>query len=93
MKVGFDGSLRLELHGAKVTSDAGLLAYRDLDEGLVLFDECSLRFSRFARQIVTSGRVLPPARVLEQVGISEARMAELEQLRDEHQAAIEPLMQ
>ena len=38
MKVGFDGSLRLEFHGAKVTSDAGLLTYRDLDEALALFD-------------------------------------------------------
>ena len=38
LKVGFDGSIRLEFHGAKVTSDAGLLAYRDLDEALALFD-------------------------------------------------------
>jgi len=34
MKVGFDGGIKLEFHGAKVTSDGGLLAYRDLDDAL-----------------------------------------------------------
>jgi len=37
LKVGFDGNFKLEFHGAKVTLDAGLLAYRDLDEALGLF--------------------------------------------------------
>ena len=31
MKVGFDGGIKLEFHGAQVTSDGGLLAYRDLE--------------------------------------------------------------
>ena len=38
MKVGFDGCIKLEFHGAKVSSNGGLLAYRDLDDALGLFD-------------------------------------------------------
>ena len=38
LRVGFDRAIKLEFHGAKVSSDAGLFPYRDLDEAAQLTD-------------------------------------------------------
>jgi len=70
LKVGFDGSLKLEFHGAKITSDAGLLAYRDLDESLGLFALASgvLNETRTGRNIQHDMRALLRQSVYSRLG-------------------------
>jgi hypothetical protein len=43
LRVRFDGKVKLKFHGARVSSDGGLLAYRELDDALELIamvDDC-----------------------------------------------------
>ncbi len=87
LRAGFDGSIRLEFHGAKVTSDDGLLAYRDLDEALALFDSVPSVFhdSRTGRNI--QHRL---ASLLRQSVYS--CLASYEDVNDAHRLSIDPTM-
>ena len=87
LKVGFDGSIRLEFHGAKVTSDAGLLAYRDLDEALALFDSVPsvLYDSRTGRNIQHDITALLRQSVY-------SRLAGYEDVNDANRLSVDPTM-
>ncbi len=87
LQVAFEGSLRLEFHGAKVTSDAGLLAYRDLDEALGVFDSVPSVFhdSRTGRNIQHDLTALLRQSVY-------SRLAGYEDVNDADRISVDPTM-
>ena len=53
LRVSFDRRIKLEFHGARITSDGGLLAYRELDDafGLTAMGASALSEGRRGRNI------------------------------------------
>jgi hypothetical protein len=47
LRVGFDPVIKLEFHGAQVSSDAGLFAFRDLDEAAQLTESSAAELFDF----------------------------------------------
>ncbi len=87
MKVGFDGGIKLEFHGAKVTSNGGLLAYRDLDYALGLFDSVSAVFTdkRTGRNIQHDISTLLRQSIY-------SRLAGYEDVNDAERLSVDPVM-
>ena len=59
LRVDFDRQIKLEFHGSTVTSDAGLLAYRELDDALELTSTAAATSRHHRFPVDTSRRAMP----------------------------------
>ena len=87
MKVGFDGGIKLEFHGAKLSSNGGLLAYRDLDHALGLFNSVPTVFidKRTGRNIQHGMPTLLRQSIY-------SRLAGYEDVNDAELLSVDPIM-
>jgi hypothetical protein len=87
LKVGFDGSLRLEFHGASVSSDGGLLVYRDVDDALGLTAPAGAALTD--RRTGTNIRHTLTALLRQSI---YSRLAGYDDLNDAERLAVDPTM-
>jgi hypothetical protein len=87
LRVQFDGKLKLEFHGTKITSDAGLLAFRELDEAFRLTERGSTLLSDCRRGKNTQHTML--AMLRQSV---YGRLAGYEDVNDAERLRVDPAM-
>ena len=87
LRVNFDRKLKLEFHGVKVSSDAGLLAYRELDDVFGLTDvvACELIDKRTGRNTQHSLLALSRQSIY-------GRLAGYEDTNDAERLCVDPAM-
>ena len=87
LNIHFNSKIRLEFHGARLTSDGGLLAYRELDDALRLFDSVSALLSdrRTGRNIQHDMINLMRQSVY-------SRLVGYEDVNDAHRLSVDPVM-
>ena len=87
LRVGFDRTVKLEFHGATVSSDAGLLPYRDLDDAVRLTESAAAELLDFR----TGRNIQHRLTALLRQSIY-SRLAGYEDVNDADRLSVDPVM-
>jgi len=87
LRVDFDGSIKLEFHGARVSSDAGLFPYREVDQVFGLTESSAINLSEFRTGLNIRHSM---AALLRQSVYS--RLAGYEDVNDAERLSVDPVM-
>ncbi len=87
LRVDFDASIKLEFHGARVSSDAGLFPYRELDDAARLTESSAADLSEFR----TGNNIRHSMRALLRQSVY-SRLAGYEDVNDAQRLSVDPVM-